>query len=956
MVDMIEPIPPVDGVVRYSSTSKYLLHDRRGNTVGLYGVGRDVTEYRSAFEQLKLLTDNIPGGLATFRISQEQVSAQYLSESVYELVGYPKDAESDASALNVLTIIFDEDMPIVKEQIEKLWQYDIPIDIEFRVHTLDGGYKWLNLRCSLAQRQEDAVIINAVIFDVSEKKIADEANRIHEEEMKAAMSQMGKMICEYDPVTLELTMPEVYANWYGVPSVLKNIPYVVREFGILEEKNIPLYIEFYEAIQRGEKKGAHDIHIRRKDHSWHWEHHEFVTIFGDDGKPIKAVLSVEDTTALLETKQQYEHELQLRHELVKDSVIYYELNLSTGMIEEYLSQLSDVTSMKSSVCISERIHTDIMENIFEEDQELVKNSIFSNALLRSYGKGKMSTVIEYRRFFPDKSVHWVRANATIMKKPYSDELLAFIYIRDIDVEKKEQQALDYIMEEEIEAVCMLHILVQKLHYVKTRDESYAVGQMLDYKEHIQNFIQTKVTEEDRESATAFFDMRNLMEVLNKEAFAIYTYRTTKTEGFVFRKRILVFYLNDAHEEIVFSNRDITRLYEEEQHQKAALREAVEVANKANHAKSIFLSRMSHDMRTPLNAILTMSGQEMLEGATAEQKDQYLEKIHTSGEYLLGIINDVLDMSRIESGKTVLEPAPYYVPGFKTMIETVIGETCRKKGIQFNYIIKGHKSDWVMLDKVRFEQIFINLLSNAVKFTHSGGTIDFMIDTLGYDGVHIDKRFIISDTGVGMSEEFLPHAFESFAQESRRDISENSQGTGLGLAIVKKTVDLMGGKISIDSKIGKGTTFTVDLSYETVDNPSELSSDEISLDKLSGRRILLCEDNEINTEIIVTLLERKGMTVTCAENGQIGLQKFEDEPIGSFDLILMDKRMPVMDGIEATKAIRALKREDVKTIPIIALTADAFVEDEQLSISVGMNGHLPKPIVPKYLYEMIASYM
>lgn len=262
----------------------------------------------------------------------------------------------------------------------------------------------------------------------------------------------------------------------------------------------------------------------------------------------------------------------------------------------------------------------------------------------------------------------------------------------------------------------------------------------------------------------------------------------------------------------------------------------------------------------------------------------------------------------------------------------------------------------MLDKVRFEQIFINLLSNAVKFTHSGGTIDFMIDTLGYDGVHIDKRFIISDTGVGMSEEFLPHAFESFAQESRRDISENSQGTGLGLAIVKKTVDLMGGKISIDSKIGKGTTFTVDLSYETVDNPSELSSDEISLDKLSGRRILLCEDNEINTEIIVTLLERKGMTVTCAENGQIGLQKFEDEPIGSFDLILMDKRMPVMDGIEATKAIRALKREDAKTIPIIALTADAFVEDEQLSISVGMNGHLPKPIVPKYLYEMIASYM
>lgn len=159
---------------------------------------------------------------------------------------------------------------------------------------------------------------------------------------------------------------------------------------------------------------------------------------------------------MLETKQQYEHELQLRHELVKDSVIYYELNLSTGMIEEYLSQLSDVTSMESSVCISERIRTDIMENIFEEDQELVKNSIFSNALLRSYGKGKMSTVIEYRRFFPDKSVHWVRANATIMKKPYSDELLAFIYIRDIDVEKRSSRRLTILWRRKLrQFVCFI---------------------------------------------------------------------------------------------------------------------------------------------------------------------------------------------------------------------------------------------------------------------------------------------------------------------------------------------------------------------------------------------------------------------------------------------------------------------------------------------------------------------
>ena len=956
ITDMLEEIPSEDGMIHYSNTSKYVLYNKEGKVIGLYGIGRDVTEYRSAFEQLKLLTDCMLGGLAIFEVSKNSTRCRYLSDGIYQMTGYSRENANPLLFTDITFIIHEDDRQMVKEKLEQLYVDYLPIDLTYRIRTANQSIKWVNLQGTPAERQEDKVIVNVVILDVTEKKYAEEIKRIHDEEIKAAMSQIGKLICEYDVQNHVLTVPDIYAEWYGFPVELEDMPYRIREFGCLSESSISAYIDFFESILHGEKTGSLDVHIRRKDGTWHWEHYEYMSILDNDGQSVKAILAIDDVTEQHEVKQHYEYERQLRNELFSDSLIYYELNLTTNLIEEYESRLSDVPSMFVSAPTSDEMRKEILSRIAPEYRVAVRETIFLHALRKADARGETNICLEYRRLLADQKMHWVRAKATIMNKPNTKERVAFLNITNIDLEKKSQLALDIVVDEEIESICIMNLEDRQANLIKYGDEAstYEKGKVIDYSEYVDGLIKSSIYEDDIEKFRQFTDPDQLVKSLKKDNSVILAYRTKRPDGGFFRKRVRVLYLDDTHEDIVLSYRDITNLYEEEQHQKERLQEAVDLANRANMAKSEFVSSMSHDMRTPLNAILTLSGKEMLEEATDEQKREYLEKIHASGEYLLGIINDVLDMSRIESRKVVLTHAPYSLKSFCDTINTVIGEPCKQKDIHFIFEINGYACEWALIDKVRFEQIFINLLSNAVKFTPIGGTIEFIIDTLSFENNLMKQRFTVRDNGIGMSEDFLPHAFESFSQENRKDGSGVHQGTGLGLAIVEQTVELMGGSISVDSKIGSGTTFVIELEYYSTSAPKTEQSIDGEMSSLAGRRVLLCEDNPLNTEIILTLLGKKEMVVESAENGEEGLNKFKQSKPFYYDLILMDKRMPVMDGVQATKAIRKLKRKDANKIPIIALTADAFVEDENNSLDAGMNGHLAKPIEPQTLYDTISK--
>ena len=392
--------------------------------------------------------------------------------------------------------------------------------------------------------------------------------------------------------------------------------------------------------------------------------------------------------------------------------------------------------------------------------------------------------------------------------------------------------------------------------------------------------------------------------------------------------------------LIFSKKHRERQYE------AELEKSAEQAKNANEAKTRFLFNMSHDIRTPMNAIVGFSG--LLEKNLQNEKKakEYLEKIQSSSNLLLMIINQILEMARIESGTAVLQLKAEDMNELFHRVNTVFEEDIRKKNLQYHADLDV-RHHYVVCDQTKLQEIMLNIISNAIKYTPEGHSIHVKVhEAVSENPSRIRYIFSCEDTGIGMSEEYLPHVYEEFSRE--HTTTENKvPGTGLGLSIIKSMIELMGGSIQVESRQGIGTKFTVDLSFDIASKEEVYGSQNTikpsAIHTIKGKRILLAEDNELNAEIAKTVLEDVGALITRVENGQQAVELFEEKPAGTFDAILMDLMMPVMDGYTATRKIRSSERSDAKTIPIIAMTANAFQEDAEKCIAVGMNAHLAKPL-------------
>ena len=402
------------------------------------------------------------------------------------------------------------------------------------------------------------------------------------------------------------------------------------------------------------------------------------------------------------------------------------------------------------------------------------------------------------------------------------------------------------------------------------------------------------------------------------------------------------------------------------HQRESLSIALEEANQANKAKTAFLANMSHEIRTPMNAIIGLDRIALNDPGISETTRDNLEKIGLSAQHLLGIINDILDMSRIESGRMTVKNEEFSFAKALGQVNTMISGQCRDKGIEYECRVKGAVDDYYIGDDMKLRQVMLNILGNAVKFTPSGGTVTFVVEAVARFNGKTTLRLIIRDTGIGMSQEFLPRLFDAFSQEDSS--STNRYGsTGLGMAITRSIIELMNGTISVESEKHKGTTFTVTVTLTDCDRKTireeepalQPRKDEKPLREtadLKGRRILLAEDVTVNAEIMMMVLSMREIQVDHAENGRIAVEMFEEHEEGYYDAVLMDMRMPEMDGLEATRRIRATNRSDAKSIPIIALTANAFDEDVQHSMQAGLNAHLSKPVEPDILFETLEGLL
>ena len=943
----------------------------RGKLVNWYGRHAminyltDETERLEAQSTINSLINGVPGGVGIYMLNRNGVvDCIYLNDGYYNLIGVKREERSAYVRTNTLNAIHPEDIAMVARQLMSFWKSDNDIRVECRVRTTGSEYKWLSINASVAARGEDYIKLYACYTDINELKKLQLSLEASQQALEIAARAQRMSFWLYHLDTHELSGEFSMVSPLNIKGAQAgNVPESIYGTGNIYLDDEPEFRAMYEQLFAGESTSECMVRILNGDTGrYEWQQLTYVRL--DDklfGRPSAIGYSI-NSDLQQEALLQYQNEQQFRRQIIASSVSSYQINITKGIIEEHESVLNDRPLMFSGARITPELDEQLLDGVPDEDRDTVRDMFFADGIARHFARGETELRAVYRRYFEGWGYRYVVSNASIIKMPDSNDVVGFVYTRDIDIEKKNAIAMESVLDEEIELIGVVHIASGTAHFVKA--ESYkgiALNEQINFDEHVRSVINTSIYEEDRELCQVMH-IKNLVRALENESAVTIAYREFSGQGELKRKKARAFYLDEMRADIVVVARDITDLYEDEQQQKQVLEAAVSAANVANKAKSEFISRMSHDMRTPLNAVLALSGRELTQGLDEAKKDEHLTQIHASGEYLLGIINDVLDMARIESRKLTLNPEPCTREEFIGTLKVVIGEQCKERGV--NFVINGGAVPrGLMIDKVRLKQVFVNLLSNAVKFTPPGGTVSYISRELSCENGISLTEFIVRDTGIGMSEEFLPHAFESFTQELRAGSVAGAQGTGLGLPIVKQLVEFMGGEIRVKSELGKGTEFTVTIPFvlcahsegtqsETPDAAQRLAA----LNKLSGAQVLLCEDNGLNAHIAKSLLEKKGCVVTLASNGSEGVELFKGSQAGHFGVILMDIRMPVMDGMAATRAIRSLGRADAKTVPIIAMTADAFTEDVRTSLQAGMNGHLAKPIDPQKLYETVAAML
>lgn len=633
----------------------------------------------------------------------------------------------------------------------------------------------------------------------------------------------------------------------------------------------------------------------------------------------------------------------------------FRLNLTQDTVEGEFIMFPGLKESADYEGVGECIRDGARRVPHEDEREAFLKAFLPENLLEQYSHGITQVKLQHSFLAGGDVERILSTSACMVRNLMTKNVEAVIYSIDVTKQELDREVMRQLLDKEYEALAVLDVEkgMYNLNTLNLAIEGVRAHEWRDYDKDIALCAKRLLRPDDCADFLVKASRDNISRRLRNHEDFSFTVENKSTPPRL--KKVSFLCLDKAHCRALITVEDITAAALKERERVDELRKALDVAENASREKTRFLSRMSHDMRTPLNGILNFA-RFIDESDNLDDAKRYGGKIRASGDYLQTLINDTLGMSRIESGKVVLDVEPYRYRDFECSILDVMEQRASDKGVALSLVPLDDADTFLLFDKLRLQQIFLNLLNNAIKFTPEGGSVQMRVSLHGMGGEDEFVRFVVSDTGVGMSHEFMEEQlFEPFAQERTGQDNEET-GTGLGLSIVKQLVDLMGGTIECESQLGVGTTFTVEFPAKEVEGaamPDEKGRKTDVL-QLKGRRVLLCEDHPLNREIALHLLAKVGCVTDVAENGRLGVQRFLAKPPAFYDVVLMDIRMPEMDGLEATHAIRASNRPDAHSVPIVAMTANAFAEDVDASRKAGMNAHLSKPIVPEELYETLAN--
>jgi len=804
---------------------------------------------------------------------------------------------------------------------------------------------------------KDAII--EYLSDITEEKVSKEKLRRSEQITEAASDFAGMWLWTYDIQNNTAHFYKKLREDSKLPETMENYPESWLGLGYISKEYTELYRDSVNKLKEGQARVEFDCKARLKSKDAGWIRCRFNILSFENRKPKLAVCTCQpiDTEKALEARVQLEQQKPFAN---RQSLLGYSIsNLTKNIVVSHreLRKNSPVTTDGITVEEAAKLSAKSIPDESVRKRYIDMHKVPS--LLKFYAQGGTSDTIEFRRDLIDGSSLWVRNTMDILRDPATGNIFMYEYCYDINLEKKNKLALDSLINDETDYISIVNTKTGRGRLINSSEAYMRNDYWQDYvySDVMNKLVTERVTDEDKEKCRTFFSLPLLIEKLKNENSASLIYSVTQN-GSLRRKKMKYYYLDSTHEDVVLARSDVTFIYEEEKKQKLLLQQALDKANQASRAKSDFLSQMSHEIRTPMNAIMGMT--RLAEDIVTDPAAlDYLRKIDASSDYLLGILNDVLDMSRIENGKLILKPEWVCAADVVDDCLNMVLPTAQAKNIKFIApSVERVRAYEYYVDPLRTKQVIMNILNNALKFTPEGGTITFEAHALSSTKDFCTEQLAISDTGCGMSKEFLERIFTPFEQE-RNPLSDVVQGTGLGLALVKNIIGAMGGDITVESELGKGSRFAVTfphpyrLSQKSKAAEKDSSAKEISLE---GRRILLVDDHPLNREIAKKLLDKKNAVVYLASNGKEAVDKFILSEEGFYDVILMDIKMPVMNGLEATKCIRSQNRSDAKTVPIIAMTANAFDEDVQQSKSAGMNAHLAKPINPLLLFSTLKEHI
>ncbi len=741
------------------------------------------------------------------------------------------------------------------------------------------------------------------------------------------------------------------------PRVLPEFPESAFEYDLILPEYRETYLNAFHKLHDEEKTVDFDIQTKLVDGNVHWVRFRGELLSNEKGCDRIAAVSAQiiDTEKAMEARIKVER--KRLYEGVDNMQLFYAADLSNNRIidsdESFRSkvQKEDSLSYEEIVEVGSNVIFDAVK------KEEYRKSHNREKLIQNYKDGEIQGQGEYYVTNFNGKVLWIKLSYHLLQDPVTGHICLYEYVYDTSTEKLLDAFISIVLEERVECVGSLDLVTGDYQILEINpDTGKPRSRTVDYRKTAEEYARIKMNEDEGKAYIASCSMEAIRENarLHKESI-----HQVVVNGKKEYKKCNAYFAADDERLCILTRSDITELIVGEEKKREELAKALQAAEAATQIKTEFLSRMSHEIRTPMNAIMGMTAIAQDNKSDFLQVSDCLSKIESSSKYLLTLINDILEMSRIESGNAKLTKEKFDFAELISEIRTVIEPLAKKSKIRLE--ISNHTGNGSYYgDCIRIQQIMINLIGNAIKFTKEYGRVRFGVSETKNSDSMTTFEFLVEDTGIGMTEDFMQKMFEPFTQEDSTTTSKYG-GSGLGLAISKSLIEAMGGTIAAESMVGIGTNFTVDIPLERVQssillhtNKAKTMSEADIESILSNRRILVAEDHPMNVMVAKRLLERKGMIITVAENGKIAVDTFRHSAPHEYDAILMDIRMPVMDGLEATRQIRALERPDAKSISIIAMTANALEEDRNNSKTAGMNDHLAKPIEPKIMYQTLAE--